>query len=168
MLSLIHRSGIDQWWERSCDAFIWKEAELRRKSLENTREAIFYSERSSDQYEIFWVKFPEEFFHWIKRLQEAPEFQGWTKKICAWDTKKLAALQRLDCPVTRAVDFWVSTTLEGYIIEFAAENHQSFSRAEEIFKKGARGRLLREIPLWIKVFLMEEGMLIMSPTEMAA
>jgi hypothetical protein len=54
--------------------------------------------------------------------------------------------------------------LEGYIIEFAAENHQSFSWAEEIFKKGARGRLLREIPLWIKAFLMEEGMLIMSPT----
>jgi hypothetical protein len=168
MLSSIHRSGIDQWWERNCDAFIWKEVELRRKSVENTREAIFYSERSSDQYEIFWVKFLEEFFHWIKRLQEAPEFQGWAKKICAWDTEKLAALQRLDCPVTRAVDFWVSTMLEGYIIEFAAENHQSFSWAEEIFKKGARGRLLREIPLWIKVFLMEEGMLIMSPTEMAA
>jgi hypothetical protein len=67
----------------------------------------------------------------------------------------------------RAVDFWVTTMIEGYIIEFAAENHQSFSQAEEIFKKGARGRLLREIPLWIKAFLVEEGMLIMSPTEMA-
>jgi hypothetical protein len=76
MLPPIHRYGIDQWWERNCDAFIWKEAELRRKSVGTTREAIFYSERSSDQYEIFWVKFPEEFFHWIKRLQEAPEFQG--------------------------------------------------------------------------------------------
>jgi hypothetical protein len=85
-----------------------------------------------------------------------------------WDTENLAALQRLDCLVTRAVDFWVSTTLEGYIIKFLAENHQSFSRAEEIFKKDAKGRLLREIPLWIKVFFVEEGMLIMSPTEMAA
>jgi hypothetical protein len=84
-----------------------------------------------------------------------------------WDTKKLAALQRLDCPVTRVVDFWVSTMLEGYIIEFVAENHQSFSWEEEIFKKGARGKLLREIPMWIKVFLMEERMLIMSQTEMA-
>jgi hypothetical protein len=85
-----------------------------------------------------------------------------------WDTDKLAALQRLDCPVTRAIDFWVTTTIEGYIIKFAAENHQSFSRAEEVFKKGTRGRLVREIPLWIKSFLVEEGMLIMSPTEMAA
>jgi hypothetical protein len=68
----------------------------------------------------------------------------------------------------RAVDFWVNTTLEGYIIEFAAENHQYFSWAEEIFKKGAWGRLLREIPLWIKVFLMEEGMITIPSTEMAA
>jgi hypothetical protein len=64
------------------------------------------------------------------------------------------------------VDFWVNTTLEGYIIEFAAENHQSFSRVGADFKKDARGRLLREIPMWIKVFLMEEGMLTIRPTEM--
>jgi hypothetical protein len=66
------------------------------------------------------------------------------------------------------IDFWFNATLEGYIIEFAAENHQSFSQAEEDFKKDSRGRLLREIPLWIKFFLMEEGMLTMYPTEMVA
>jgi hypothetical protein len=66
------------------------------------------------------------------------------------------------------VDFWVSTTLEGYIIEFVAENHQYLSWVEEIFNKDTRGRLLREIPLWIKVLLMEERMFIMSPTEMVA
>jgi hypothetical protein len=56
--------------------------------------------------------------------------------------------------------------LEGYIVEFVAENHQSFSRVEEIFKKGASDRLLREIPLWIKVFLMEEGMITIPSNEM--
>jgi hypothetical protein len=39
---------------------------------------------------------------------------------------------------------------------------------EEIFKKGARGKLLREIPLWIKLFLMEEGMIAIPSTKMAA
>ena len=43
---------------------------------------------------------------------------------------KLASLQRLDYPVTRAIDFWVTTMIEGYIIEFAAENHQSLSWEE--------------------------------------
>jgi hypothetical protein len=82
MLPWILRSNIHHWWERNCDAFIWKEVELRGKYVKDTREVVFYSERSSDQYEIFWVKFPEEFFHWIDRLQEAPKFQERVKKTC--------------------------------------------------------------------------------------
>jgi hypothetical protein len=66
----------------------------------------------------------------------------------------------------QAIDFWVNRTLQGYIIKFVAENHQYFSQEEADFKKYARGRLLREISVWIKVFLMEEGMLTMSSTEM--
>jgi hypothetical protein len=57
-------------------------------------------------------------------------------------------------------------TLEGYIIEFTTKNHQYFSWAEEIFKKDAHGRLLREILLWIKELLMEEGMLTIPSTAM--
>jgi hypothetical protein len=59
MLPQIYRSNIDQWWERKCDTFIWKEEELRRKYVEYTHEAVFYSKILIDQYEIFWVKFPE-------------------------------------------------------------------------------------------------------------
>jgi hypothetical protein len=75
ILPRIHRYDIHQWWERNCDAFIWKEVELRGKSVKDTREVVFYSERSSDQYEIFWVKFSKEIFHWIDRLQEALKYQ---------------------------------------------------------------------------------------------
>jgi hypothetical protein len=39
------------------------------------RVIVFYSEISSDHYDILWVKFSKEFFHWIYRLQEAPKFQ---------------------------------------------------------------------------------------------
>jgi hypothetical protein len=68
----------------------------------------------------------------------------------------------------RAVDFWVHTTLERYSVEFSVENHQYFSRAEEIFKISAHNRLLREITLWIKVFLMEEVMINIPLTEMVS
>jgi hypothetical protein len=67
-----------------------------------------------------------------------------------------------------AIDFWVHRTLEGHIIEFEAKNHQSFSRVEEILKKGVCDRFLREIPLCIKVFLMEDGMITIPSTEMVA
>jgi hypothetical protein len=39
-----------------------------RKRERNIRDYVFYLERSSNQYEIFWVKFLEELFHWIDRL----------------------------------------------------------------------------------------------------
>jgi hypothetical protein len=54
--------------------------------VKDTREEIFYSKILSDQYEIFWVKFLEELFHWIDRLQEASKFQEKVKRTCTWDT----------------------------------------------------------------------------------
>ena len=38
-------------------------------------------------------------------------------------------------------------------------NNQSFLQAEANLKKGARGRLIREIPFFIKVLLVDEGVL---------
>jgi uncharacterized protein YhbP (UPF0306 family) len=71
----IHRSEIRQWCEINFYSFICKEVELQGKTERDTRDFVFYSERSSDQYEIFLVKFPKELLHWIDRLQEAPELQ---------------------------------------------------------------------------------------------
>ena len=38
-----------------------------------------------------------------------------------WVHGDLVALHRLDTELTRAMDFWVETTLDGYIVDFAAE-----------------------------------------------
>jgi hypothetical protein len=100
MIPRIHQSEIHQWLEKNCYAFIWKEEELQGKYVKDTIEVIFYSERSSDQYEIFWVKFLEELFHWIERLQEALELQKRVKKTCTWDTKRILALHLLDHSIT--------------------------------------------------------------------
>jgi len=52
-------------------------------------------------------------------------------------------------------------------IKFFLENHQYFSKVEVIFHEGARGRVLKEIPLWIKVLLAEEGLLLVHSLDMA-
>lgn len=39
--------------------------------------------------------------------------------------------------------------MEGYIVEFAVEGYQSYSKAEEELKKGVRGRLVNEIPPYL-------------------
>jgi hypothetical protein len=45
-----------------CDAFIKKEYELWKKNPRVVKDIIFYSKPTSNQYEIFWVKFIEDFF----------------------------------------------------------------------------------------------------------
>lgn len=80
----------------------------------------------------------------------------------------LAKLHRLDTNLTRDVQFWVNAAIEGYIIEFVAEDHKSFSKRESIFKFGLRGRLLKDIPLWIKVLLVEEKSLSFQEDRMVA
>ena len=78
------------------------------------------------------------------------------------------ALHQLDTELTCTVDFWVETTLDGYIVEFAAECYQSFSKAEAIFRSGLRGKLLKEIPLWIKALMVDEGLMEFQKTSMEA
>jgi hypothetical protein len=62
----------------------------------------------------------------------------------------------------------VKAQIDGFILEFATEACQSFYRAEEELKKGAQGRLLKEIPLFLKMLLVEAGMLAFIPVSMAA
>jgi hypothetical protein len=46
------------------------------------------------------------------------------------------------------------------------KNHKSFAKVEVLFYEGAWGRLLREISLWMKILLEEEGMLLVPLVEM--
>lgn len=74
----------------------------------------------------------------------------------------------MDNDRTRAVDFWVKTTMEGYVVKFAAESYQSFSKEEVVFSSGLREELIREVLMWIKMFMVEEGLLPLATTGMEA
>jgi hypothetical protein len=65
------------------------------------------------------------------------------------------------------VDLWVQTTLEGYIIEFLRKSPVILKGRSNYFMREPRGRLLREISLWMKILLVEEGMLLIPLVEMA-
>lgn len=78
------------------------------------------------------------------------------------------SLHRLNTDLTRDVYFWVESTLEGYIVEFSAECYHPFSRAEDTFRSGLRGKLLKEIPLWIKALMVDEGLMGFKKAKMEA
>ena len=68
-------------------------------------------------------------------------------------------MKNLDNPITRAVDFWLVSVLEGCVTEFAVNQRKRFSEAERYFFKGYRGKYLRSLNLSIKMLLHEKGVL---------
>jgi hypothetical protein len=66
----------------------------------------------------------------------------------------------------RALELWFYCVKEGYIIDFVFECNESFSSAKRKFASNLRRTMLEEIPLWIKMLLMEKGMMHMHPNRM--
>ena len=76
-----------------------------------------------------------------------------------WSARDLIILNQLDSLVTRLVNFWVKITLFGYILEFVAKDKQSTIKVEDELNRREIGILLKEFPLWIKIWLVEFGFL---------
>ena len=56
--------------------------------------------------------------------------------------------------------------MDEYIVEFEMECYQSFLREEDKFRSGLKGKLLKEIPLWIKALMVDEGIIEFQKVEM--
>ena len=65
-------------------------------------------------------------------------------------------MRNLDNPITRVVDFWLASVLEGFVTEFVVDQRKSFSEDERYFFKGYRGKYLRSLNLSIKMLLHEK------------
>ena len=64
--------------------------------------------------------------------------------------------------MSRAVDFWTHSTLEGYVMEFSIDTLKSFSEAEIEFFKGLQGKYLNSLSLRIKMILAKKGILLIQ------
>ena len=64
--------------------------------------------------------------------------------------------------ISRAVDFWVESILQGYISELAVEAITSYSEAERKFFQGSQRKYLLSIGTWIKMLVYEKGILQLS------
>jgi hypothetical protein len=82
------------------------------------------------------------------------------------DQTTLDSLKALYNKWTWAIDFCFAQVKEGYIIEFSIEYSDSLSEAGRTFEEGIRKRMLEEIPLWIKMLLVEKTIMCMEPNRM--
>ena len=64
--------------------------------------------------------------------------------------------------ISRVVDFWVDSILQGYITDFAVEAITSYSEAKRNFFQGPRRRYLLSIITWIKMLIYDKGILQLS------
>ena len=64
--------------------------------------------------------------------------------------------------ISKDVDFWVDSILQGYITNFVVETITSYSEAEINFIQGPRRRYLLSISTWIKMLIYEKGILHLS------
>ena len=81
------------------------------------------------------------------------------KRNIVWTPEVIQTVKNLDNPITKTVDFWLASVLEGFITEFAVEQRKSFSEAEWYFFKGYRGKYLNSLKLSVKMLLHEKGVL---------
>jgi hypothetical protein len=109
-------------------------------------------------HEIFFVEFPCLLYEWLKR-KTSTNIDLRTQEPLVWDQITLDRMKALDNKWTRAIDFWFSWVKEDYIIEFVVEYIDSFSEVERNFVEGPRKRMLEEISVWIKMLLMEKGLM---------
>jgi len=69
----------------------------------------------------------------------------------------LNQLKNISNPLSRVVDLWCITIIEGFIVEFAVEGSESFSVAKKGFFWGPCGSYIGSRQLWIKILDCNKG-----------
>ena len=76
-----------------------------------------------------------------------------------WSDQLVREVTSVSNTISRAIDFWVDSILQGYITEFAVEAITSYSESERNFFQGPRRRYLLSLSTWIKILVYEKGIL---------
>ena len=77
----------------------------------------------------------------------------------SWNHELIQELQETDNRASQAVEVWLDNILEGYIIEFAVDTTNSYSKEETEIFNGPRGRFLLSLQLSIKILVYEKDIL---------
>ena len=113
----------------------------------------------ADIHEIFFAEFPIMLYEWLSKLTtQKNNFQG--GEPTEWNLFLIERLKRINNPISRVVDFWVDSIIEGYITEFFVDMIASYSEVERNkFQGPPRSRYISYWKMWIKMVICEKGIL---------
>ena len=147
------RDKINEWvWSKEKEF-----SEHENKSPRLSTEDWLQKHIVTDLHAIFFATFGNKLYDWLSKLTDKNIFKK--KRNIIWTPKLIQTVKNLDNPITRTVDFWLASVLEGFVTEFAVEKRKSFSEAERYFFKGYRGKYLNSLNLSIKMLLYEKGVM---------
>ena len=148
------KEEIEDWLDAKTLVFAQEESAGTRFSTERWLDDYIYS----DIHEIFFVEFPVLLHEWLVGLaSRRTNYQ--TRKITKWSDQLVQEVTNVSNVVSRAVDFWVDSILQGYITEFAVDTITSYSEAERNFFQGPQRRYLLSISTWTKLLAYEKDLL---------
>ena len=103
------------------------------------------------------MTYAKELYDWLSKLTDKHVFKK--KRNIVWTPELIHTVKSVDNPISRVVDFWLASLLEGFITEFAVDQRKSFSEVERYFFKGYRGKYLKSLNLSLKMLLHEKRIL---------
>ena len=132
--------------------------EIENKNHNHDGEAWLQKYIYTDIQEVLFAMFPSELHSWLARLAD------YTRDIRSdrptqWNQAAIQRLKNTNNVVSRAVDFWLTNLLSGFITEFVVDTLKAYSEAECQFFKGYLGKFLNSLNLWIKMLLCDKGVL---------
>ena len=80
-------------------------------------------------------------------------------RLVEWTLEAIQRFKHTNNSISRAVDFWLNSLLDGFVSEFSIETLKAYNEVERYFFKGYRGKYPKSLNLWIKMLLCEQGIL---------
>ena len=157
MLWHLKKKEIEDWLESKMISFAQEESVGSWLSTKIQVDKYIYF----DIHEIFFVELPIVLHEWLSRLEtRQTNFQR--REAIEQSDQLVHEITSISNTISRAVDFWVDSILQGYITEFVVDTITSYSEAKRNFFQGPRRRYLLSIGTWIKILVYEKGILQLS------
>ena len=119
------KEEIKYWLDAKTLVFAQEESVGTRFNVEIWLDDYIYS----DIHEIFFVEFLILLHEWLVGLaSRRTNYQ--TREITEWSDQLIQEVTSVSNVVSRDVDFWVDSILQGYITEFAIDTVTSYSEAK--------------------------------------
>ena len=80
-------------------------------------------------HKVLFVTFPSELHSWLARLEDCSGHVQ-SDRPTQWNQAAIQRLKNINNDVSRAIDFWLTSQLSGFITEFVVDTLKAYIEAK--------------------------------------